>query len=266
MDECSGEYPNTGLLSAKTSINIGMEIGRWFRRENLKVAVHSGIGYSGLHAGPGVHFLDPLALADPLLARLPYVPEWRLVPGHFKRHIPIGYFDSLPDHENQIADPALREYYGQLRTITRGEIWDRARLRTIVAFNLGRFDYLRKQYLDSPSAAPVHFTMSDLDPAGRQLPEQVNPRARVVMVTAARIIHPRQFTLGLDRDASFELVLYLGQQQVFTLRLPDNAPDYGRPMIIPEEVAKTGIDRFIIYKLGDDRQYKARLDSCWMAE
>jgi arabinofuranosyltransferase len=265
MDGCTEEYPYTGLLADKKSPNTRADLGRWFRLEKLKVAVCSGIGFAGFNAGPGVHFLDPLALADPLLARLPFVADKKLVPGHFKRGIPIGYFDSLPAAENRIADPYLREYYDRLRIITRGEIWSRARIRTIIDFNLGRFDHLRRQYLDSPSSAPVHFTVTDLDASGPPPPAEVNPRARVVMMAADRILHPRQFVLGLDRDDKFEVEFFLGKQQVFKLLVPD-APDYGRQIIIPGEIAQTGFDRFIIFKLGGDDRYIPGIDPCWMAE
>ena len=80
------------------------------------------------------------------MARLPnrYNPDWRQ--GHlFKDPVP-GYHDTLVTGINQIADPDLRLYYDKLRLITRGDIWSWERMKTIVAINLGKYDYLLKNY------------------------------------------------------------------------------------------------------------------------
>jgi arabinofuranosyltransferase len=100
------------------------------------------VGALGLAVGPGVHVIDELALGDPLLARLPavYNPAWRI--GHFYRTIPAGYVESIERGENRISDPQLAQYYDALRLIVSGPVFDGERLRTIVAFNLGQYDYL----------------------------------------------------------------------------------------------------------------------------
>ena len=58
-----------------------------------KVIAFEAVGLLGYHAGPGVHILDPMALTNPLLARLPADEPWRI--GHFRRPLPSGYVRML---------------------------------------------------------------------------------------------------------------------------------------------------------------------------
>jgi arabinofuranosyltransferase len=116
------------------------------RESGVKVSVQETIGFRGYFAGPGVHIVDRLALSDPLLARLP-IPDptdWRI--GHFRREIPVGYVPSLPDEEIHLLDAGLKAYYGHLRLITRGRLFDPARLKTIIWMNLGKYEMLTDRY------------------------------------------------------------------------------------------------------------------------
>jgi hypothetical protein len=58
-----------------------------------QVTIFEAVGLLGYYAGPGVHIVDPMALTDPLLARLPADKPWRI--GHFRRQLPPGYVDRL---------------------------------------------------------------------------------------------------------------------------------------------------------------------------
>jgi arabinofuranosyltransferase len=55
------------------------------------------IGMYGYQAGLGKIIIDPLALTDPLLARLPADPGAPQRIGHFKRALPEGYLEHLAD-------------------------------------------------------------------------------------------------------------------------------------------------------------------------
>jgi arabinofuranosyltransferase len=99
------------------------------------------VGYFG---GPRVHIVDPPALGDALLARLPAGPVW--YPGHFDRRLPAGYMESLRVQGNLIEDAGVHEYYEHLREIIRGPVWSWRRFRTIAAMNLGRFESLLEAY------------------------------------------------------------------------------------------------------------------------
>jgi len=76
--------------------------------------------------------------SDGAIAMVP--GPWR--PGHYFREPPPGYLDTLVTGKNQIKDKKLAEYYDHLRLIIRGDLWDPARLKDIVAMNLGAYDHL----------------------------------------------------------------------------------------------------------------------------
>jgi len=107
-----------------------------------RVVPFSVIGFMGLSAGPEVIVLDRYGLADPLMARLPIDPdeEWRI--GHLKRAIPPGYREARRTGSTKRMPSGLKEYYDALRLIVSGPIFDVERLKTIVGFNLGRYDHL----------------------------------------------------------------------------------------------------------------------------
>jgi arabinofuranosyltransferase len=121
------------------------EAGTKYKTSNASVVVEEGVGMIGFFAGPKVHVLDPLALGDPLLARLEVVsPYWRI--GHFKRRIPDGYYETLKVKKNRIEDPSLATYYDQLKIILSGPLLSPERLRTIWEMNTGRYNYLLEEY------------------------------------------------------------------------------------------------------------------------
>jgi arabinofuranosyltransferase len=99
-----------------------------------KVAIRYTIGWAGWSAPLDRILVDPLGLADPLLARLPCRPLWRV--GHYLRDIPDGYLESLGSGENRIVDPALRAEYADLVLVTRGDLWAAERWAAIRRLNL----------------------------------------------------------------------------------------------------------------------------------
>ncbi len=122
------------------------EEGQYFASSEERILQIGHLGYLGYHSGLSKYILDRYALSDPLLARLPSQKKWRI--GHFERDLPKGYFESVETRTNLIADPSLREYYDRLNVITRGEqLFSIDRLKTIVQFNLGHYDYLIQEYL-----------------------------------------------------------------------------------------------------------------------
>ncbi|MFT4621634.1 MAG: arabinofuranosyltransferase [Myxococcota bacterium] len=118
------------------------------------------VGYFGFFAGPGIHVTDRLALADPLLARLPaeYDPSWRI--GHFRRGLPAGHNPAEPSY----TDPALTALAADVRTITQGPLftWDRlAAIARLTARPHGevdpapyRFHHIRTQPVHAPLQVP----------------------------------------------------------------------------------------------------------------
>lgn len=120
-----------------------------------RVILRGAVGYLGFYLGPQAHVLDYNGIGDPLLARLPaLVPDpvlaalapplarrgWRI--GHYTRAIPAGYAQTLATGRNEIRDPRLAQYYEKLALVTRGPLFDGARLLTIWRFQRGEYDPL----------------------------------------------------------------------------------------------------------------------------
>ena len=105
------------------------------------------IGMLGYYAGPGTKLIDELALADPLLARLPVKRDDGFFIGHFLRPVPAGYIDAIKTGSTEKMDPSLALYYEKLRLITSGDLFDPERLKSIIEFNLGMYDDWKQDYL-----------------------------------------------------------------------------------------------------------------------
>ncbi len=98
------------------------------------------IGFFGYYAGPRLHLIDVLALGDPFLARLPVTTptdarSWRI--GHFARTLPDGYRETIAGGRNVIRDPALAHLYDDVRLVTAGPLFSRARWAAIGRLNFG---------------------------------------------------------------------------------------------------------------------------------
>jgi arabinofuranosyltransferase len=100
------------------------------------------VGKMGFRYGPKVHIIDRFGLGDPLLARIKSDRMHLNVVGHFPRQLPKGYDHAVRTGQLQQMPKKLARYYRALRVVTRGPVWNRQRLRTIVDFQLGRYDHL----------------------------------------------------------------------------------------------------------------------------
>ena len=103
------------------------------------------VGVVGFYGGPNVHILDVNALGDPLLSRLPARAGSRI--GHFERHIPAGYEDSLQSGRLRIEDEDLRKYCEVVWTVTRGPLWSSSRIGESSRLLSGSYDLLLDNYL-----------------------------------------------------------------------------------------------------------------------
>ncbi len=147
-DERGYYYPGTGLLARLRPDFVEHEYivaGRQARTimETQGEAFHAVecIGFYGYYAGPRIHIIDIMALSDPFLARLPIKApadprSWRI--GHFERELPAGYRETIAGGRNVIADPELARLYDDVRLVTTGPLFSRARWGAIVRLNLGR--------------------------------------------------------------------------------------------------------------------------------
>lgn len=89
---------------------------------------------------------DTYGLGDPFLSKLPAIKDenWRV--GHMKRALPEGYRETIQTGENVIENKDLAEYYDVIHLITRGDLFDKDRIRAIIDWNLGKYDYLIENY------------------------------------------------------------------------------------------------------------------------
>jgi len=123
-----------------------------------KVVVYARIGMKGFTSPASRMYVDPLALADPLLARLPSInnaPDLqhfqkvnRYRTGHNMRHLPRGYLHAVETGDLSKMSPDIALYYSKIRLITRGELWDTERLKAIWELNTGRYDSFLESYVD----------------------------------------------------------------------------------------------------------------------
>lgn len=152
-------YGQSGLLTYKIGEppirSTFYEDGLKFKDGSEKVVEFPTIGFAGFAAGPNVHIVDHYALSEPLLARLPITKSdlspagWRI--GHFTRELPCGYLETIKTGQNVICDRDLAEYYEHLIIVTRGPLFSWTRIKTIISFQLGRYDHLIESYVDRNS-------------------------------------------------------------------------------------------------------------------
>ncbi|MDP2983397.1 MAG: hypothetical protein Q8O92_08715 [Candidatus Latescibacter sp.] len=109
---------------------------RALSEESRPVYIEGG-GIVGFCRGPLHQLIDPQAITDPLLARLP-IPDLTggFVPGHFTRPVPEGLLESYSENRNMLKDPKLRNYYEKLFIVTRGPVFSVIRLKYILELNL----------------------------------------------------------------------------------------------------------------------------------
>lgn len=157
----TGLLRNGVILSGSPKDHWLLEQARRYRalgdeRGHL-VVVDNGIGILGTLVGDKVHILDPVALADPLLARVPARRDipWRI--GHFERAIPEGYVETLESGQNRLVDPQVAEYYGKLATLVRADLFAPGRLVEIFRFNFGSSRSLidTSFFVDPPGNEPA---------------------------------------------------------------------------------------------------------------
>jgi arabinofuranosyltransferase len=158
-DERMFYFPATGLVNYRRGgewprhpwVTSGLQL----RAAGPAVIVNCCNGMLGYSAGPQVHIIDTMALADPLLSRLPAQSDWRI--GHFGRAVPRGYRETLETGANRIADPNVAAFYDRLVLVIRGAIWDRQRLTATWHLNTGGYDRWLARANAPPSACDYAF-------------------------------------------------------------------------------------------------------------
>lgn len=154
-------YYFTGLLNNVFESKIYeyplIQYAQKLRKSGQRVVTKDIIGMLGFYSASNMHILDPRALSDPLLSKLPSTEFWKVghkprpgekkwLIGHFTRKIPIGYLETISTGKNKLQDMNLRKYYDKLSFVTRGDLFDNNRLIEIWNLNTGKYDYLIEAY------------------------------------------------------------------------------------------------------------------------
>lgn len=160
-DERGFIYQSSGLLpvlrrNRLEPIAFWADKGRTAQKQGLKFDVFGNIGFYGFYAGPHEHILDPFALGDPLLSKLPIAHKirrgWRI--GHFERDVPAGYAETMESGTNQIKDRRVAQLYDVIKEITQGPIWSWHRFVEIWRINTGHYRRLMRAPKATPAAPP----------------------------------------------------------------------------------------------------------------
>lgn len=145
LDNDEGIADERGLFYPSLGMQPVLEKGTyrtypWYRQGQLLqqlpgLYVRCTVGMIGFAAGPKLRWLDPMALTEPFLARLPAREGVRV--GHYERALPDGYLESEVSGQNRIADPALAALYSDVQLATRAPLDSAGRLAAIWRLNSG---------------------------------------------------------------------------------------------------------------------------------
>ena len=154
MSQHAWMYPITGWMAETRRADFSNmpwgEQGLKARAEKHEVVAKCAVGLYGFNAGPGVRIVDPLAIGDGFLSRLPSKkPSY---PGHFERALPEGYVNTVTSGKNELRDPSLRMLYEKIRLIETAPLLDPARLQAIWALNTGEDKRLAALAVYDPNA------------------------------------------------------------------------------------------------------------------
>lgn len=220
------------------------------------------IGMVGYYVGPHVVVLDPLALGDPLLARLPAanLVQWR--PGHLMREVPVGYEHFLRTGSLDGMHPGLREYYTHLRRIVTGPLWSWERLRTIIAFNLGLYEPLRESYLEPVSlgARPLKSVATPAPVGGAwDVPGTVRlPPRTILTLSATSPVAASVLDIGTEAFGLYRVTFYRGGERLGVVMVPERNGARTHQMVsrtftLPPEVRGAMVDRVTVEPRGGRR-------------
>ena len=216
--------------------------------ETLVVIEHN-LGYMGYAAGPQVHYINPYAITDPLLARLP-ARIGRIVPGHFWRNPPAGYTDAAV-MRGELEDPALAKYWEDLSLIVSGPLWSSARWAAIWRMHTGANDHLIDAYLHTER------TYAEVSRPGAP---SVAVRNHGVTVLLGEPRHEAVLEVRLERDDAYAIELYRHGAQVFRREVGEKTEFAGKRMVlrrveVPPDVASAGYDEVRILPVDGSGTY-----------
>jgi arabinofuranosyltransferase len=256
-DERASYFPQLGLLNVGWGRRGPLHPwGAWGLREGqqMSVTIRSAVGMHGYYGGPRLFVIDDLALADPILSHLKPLPNERLLVGHLKRVVPLGYFESVVG-DNVITDPSLKRYYDIVREVTRGPLWSLHRIKTALLLALGHFKPLIAEYESRTThlhlSQPVltHFGSVGESPACHRCLSII---AHGEVESDRKVEHPIRCTVLVEAEKTYRLEWIDGDVLVgeSTLRARGQAWHVVEsPIIPPPAVNRSGFNRLAVTAL-----------------
>ena len=258
-------YKTTGLLNVFE--HKGIPDHRWYRlgekwrQEGSGVRVMGGIGFVGFASGPGVHIVDDLALADPLLARLAVYNKnnWRI--GHFKRMVPTGYIEAIETSQNKIADSNLAVFFDKIKIMTSGDLFTKERWVEIFKVNYGQFDYLIEKYQDGAILEVMYDSINVPKASGTmwRLGGNTVMNKNGLKVLFSQKCHSNLLEVSVDHNDNYRFVFMNGQARLAEKVLDSLLIPTGGLRVdtleVPETAAQQGFDKIEIHPTGPDECY-----------
>ncbi|MGH7822891.1 MAG: hypothetical protein ACREQ9_24295 [Candidatus Binatia bacterium] len=257
-------YPWTGFWTSLHRFEWPLPPVRRGHLERRIVSFRYALNDSLLRTPYEEHVSDDLGIVDPLLARLPVTPPWRI--GHFRRRIPAGYASTLHQGRNRLCDPSLAELYDRIALVTRGPLFDRRRLVEIVRLNFRPGGWPAPVSEESrreaeEAARPVR-SVDDPDFCSRAIDAPLS-------VVFPAVQHARRIRLWIEDGDDQEVRLWRGDKLVWsgTIRWTAPRPRTGNDLEfvehaieLPPAASRTGFDRVLVMpprdtNLGPDGQY-----------
>ncbi|MBN2340347.1 MAG: hypothetical protein JXX29_00195 [Deltaproteobacteria bacterium] len=147
------------------------------------------IGWYGYYAGPEVHIVDPLALSDPLLSRIPKrLGAWRVA--HYNRDLPRGYMEAAFHSKKQLSNRYLHLYFNKLKIVTREPLFSLHRWKEIWKLNSGQYNYLIERYCSEEFSVFQYKHVSELQTGEH--------------IMSKKVIHLNRFGIGVTPSLQLE--------------------------------------------------------------
>lgn len=235
--------------------------GRRLQASGQPTYVVGHVGVVGFFGGPHVHIIDYHALTDALLSHLPPLRNTRWRPGHFRRHVPEGYVETVASGECKLQDRALCAYYERLHLIISGPMFSVDRLSAIVRMNLGAYDHFidyERYHLHQLAREPLSGLSAhvrDGAPPGSAGTRTLSEAG--IDILLERPSHAPQLEVSLDPNNDYVVTFYRADRCLAELPL---GARFGEGMAIhrpptPARASKSGFDRVRIQPARGDGSY-----------
>ena len=257
-DERAYYFNERGLLSITRERDIA-DASEQITPTMASIQSCGGAGMVSFLRGADAYVLDPCALGDAFLARLPtmgaHTTRWRI--GHFRRVIPAGYTQTLTSRQNLITSRELGAYYERLRAVISWDLLDGRRLGYLWAMLWRSHDDLLR------GLQPLDISLAELTPATStgDTVKKVKPRA-LGEGGAHLLLGERRFSrsLQLTVNPSARFRLYFIRNHRYMAHR-EFGPSKGKEMAqyrvrAPDKAIRQGYDRLYLLPIMGRRRYE----------